>query len=155
MHKYIKSFDEFIAEAKDDNEEEMTKAEKKAKKDKEDKTEKYKKWKELVNMTPSELSNFMKTEGGGEAGLTKKEASEQGIKSGKESAEWILKMKRNGSSLEDSMKNWGSAEWDWAGRQISFISRMKANKGALYDEDKKPTRKLLSLKIWGHNPEKK
>ena len=106
-------------------------------------------------MSISEFSKFIESEGGKEAGLTQKEASKEGIKSGKQSAKWILKMKQSGSSLSDALENWKSAEWEWAGRQISFISRMSGNRGPLYDEDDKPTRKLLSLKIWGHDPEKK
>jgi hypothetical protein len=31
---------------------------------------------------------------------------------------------------------------------------MKGNDGPLYDAKGNPTRKLLSLKIWGHNPSK-
>jgi hypothetical protein len=38
---------------------------------------------------------------------------------------------------------------------ISFISRMRGNKGKLYEEDgKTKTRKHTSLLIWGHNPKK-
>ena len=44
--------------------------------------------------------------------------------------------------------------WYWAGRQVSFNSRMRKNKGSLFDENKKMTRKMLSLLIWGHDPRK-
>lgn len=36
-------------------------------------------------------------------------------------------------------------------RQYSFLSRMSGNPGPEYDEDGKPTRLLLSLKVWGAN----
>ena len=110
--------------------------------------ETYAKWKSLVNMTPSALQKFMNSDEGKDAGLTKKEADSQGIKSGRESANWILKMKKT------KVDDWTPEMWKWAGRQISFISRMTGNKGPLYDKENNKTRKHLSLLIWGHRPEK-
>lgn len=110
-------------------------------------TEKYKKWKQLVNMSASELEKFYDSEDGKQAGLSRSDAKEKGIKSGRDSALWIIKMKRL------PKEQWTSEMWKWCGRQISFISRMKGNAGPLYKDGKK-TRKHLSLLIWGHNPEK-
>ena len=57
--------------------------------------------------------------------------------------------------MKDTPKDeWTPTMWDWANRQISFISRMKGNKGGLYDDKGNKTRKHTSLLIWGHNPEK-
>jgi hypothetical protein len=109
----------------------------------------YKKWKELVNMSPSELRSFLDSEEGKVAGLTKEEADDLGIDYGRESAKWILKMKAI------PYKDWTPSMWRWAKKQISFISRMKGNKGKLYDENGKRTRKYLSLLVWGNNPLKK
>jgi hypothetical protein len=109
----------------------------------------YKKWKELVNMSPSELRSFLDSEEGKVAGLTKEEADDLGIDYGRESAKWILKMKAI------PYKDWTPSMWRWAKKQISFISRMKGNKGKLYDENGKRTRKYLSLLVWGSNPLKK
>jgi hypothetical protein len=36
---------------------------------------------------------------------------------------------------------------------VSFIKRMRGVKGPLY-KDGEPTRKLLALLVWGHDPEK-
>ena len=114
-----------------------------------EKKEKYAKWKKLVNMSASEIERFMDTQLGKEAGLSRKEAREAGgIKTGRDSARAIIRMKR--TPVED----WSQNDWQWASRQISFISRMKGNIGKLRDEDGEPTRKLTSLLIWGHNPEK-
>lgn len=113
-----------------------------------DKEEIYKKWKSLVNMSKSELENFYNSEEGKEAGLSSSEAKELGIHSGRESARWIMKMK------DTPHNEWTPKMWEWANRQISFISRMKGNKGGLYDEKGNKTRKHTSLLIWGHNPEK-
>jgi hypothetical protein len=113
-----------------------------------EKKETYKKWKELVNMSVSELKKFMDSDEGKEAGLTKEQANKLGIHYGRESAKWILRMK------ETPVEDWTPKMWEWAKRQISFNSRMRGNKGKLYDEKGIKTRKHLSLLIWGHNPEK-
>jgi hypothetical protein len=84
---------------------------------------------------------------GKKAGLSKKEAGKLDISRGRDSARAILRMKDKG------VEDWTPNDWKWAGKQISFISRMLGNDGPL-EKDGKPTRKLLSLKIWGHNPKK-
>lgn len=117
---------------------------------------KYTKWKQLINMSPSELTNFKTTQtkkGSKTAskypGLKPKEARQQGISSGVQSANWIIKMKKT------PVHQWTPEMWKWCGKQISFVSRMSGSAGPLHDENGEPTRKLLSLKIWGHNPSKK
>lgn len=110
--------------------------------------ETYKKWKRLVNMSASELQKFYNSEEGKEAGLSKSESGKLGIGNGRESARWILKMKNTPKN------NWTPKMWEWANRQISFISRMSGNSGSLYDEKGNKTRKHTSLLIWGHNPNK-
>ena len=114
----------------------------------ENKKEVYDEWKTLVNMSASELKEFLKTEDGKKAGLTKEKADELGIGSGRESASWILKMKAVPYS------QWSDTMWSWAKRQIGFIKRMSGNQGGLYEDNGKKTRKHTSLLIWGHNPEK-
>jgi hypothetical protein len=114
-----------------------------------DHKETYAKWKSLVNMSKSELEKFYNSEEGKVAGLKPSEAKAQGIDSGRESARWIMKMKDTPTS------EWTPQMWKWAKKQISFISRMSGNKGGLYDDKGRKTRKHLSLLIWGNNPEKK
>jgi hypothetical protein len=99
-------------------------------------------------MSPSELRRFMESEEGKRAGLTRSQARAQGIKSGRESARAILRMKERGKA------NWTKTDWQWARRQVAFIRRMRGAKGSLR-KDGKPTRKLMALKIWGHDPEKR
>jgi hypothetical protein len=82
------------------------------------------------------------------AGLSRTEASKEGIKSGRDSARAIIRMKEKGR------ENWNKDDVKWMNRQISFVSRMKGAQGPLYDDKGRPTRKLLALKVWGHNPEK-
>jgi hypothetical protein len=114
-----------------------------------EKKETYKKWKSLVNMSSSELNKFLDSEEGKVAGLSRKEANELGIDYGRESARWILRMK------DTPYSEWTPNMWRWAKKQISFISRMSGNKGKLFDENGKRTRKYLSLLVWGNNPLKK
>lgn len=109
-------------------------------------------WRALVNMNSAELERFMASEDGRAAGLSKADAQRQGIKSGRESASWILKMQPVGRSYASAVKNWTPGMWRWARRQVAFIKRMRGNKGALWTRDGEPTRKHLSLLIWGHDP---
>jgi RimK family alpha-L-glutamate ligase len=121
--------------------------------DDEEKNSIYKEWSKLVNMGAKELQNFIDSEDGKEAGLSRKEAGKAGtgggkITSGRDSARAIVRM------LGKKKDDWQAGDWKWANKQISFISRMKGAKGPLRDDKGRPTRKLLALKIWGHNPEK-
>ena len=121
--------------------------------DDEEKDSIYKEWSKLVNMGAKELQNFIDSEDGKQAGLSRKEAGKAGtgggkITSGRDSARAIVRM------LDKKKDDWQAGDWKWANKQISFISRMKGAKGPLRDDKGRPTRKLLALKIWGHNPEK-
>jgi len=114
----------------------------------------YKEWQKLVNMSSKEIQSFLDSDEGGEAGLSRKEAGNAGaggkkITSGRDSARAIIRM------LGTPMAKWTANDWKWAGKQVNFISRMKGAKGGMRDEKGRPTRKLLALKVWGHNPEKK
>lgn len=113
-----------------------------------EKSDIYERWKSLVNMSKSELQKFYNSTEGKEAGLSQSEANSLGIDNGRTSARWIMKMK------EVPYLQWSPQMWTWAKKQISFISRMKGNKGSLYESNGSKTRKHTSLLIWGHNPEK-
>jgi hypothetical protein len=113
----------------------------------------YKEWRRLVNMSAKEIQSFLDSEDGKKAGLSRKEAGSAGaggkkITSGRDSARAIIRM------LGIPKDKWTENDWKWAGKQVNFISRMKGVKGGLKDEKGRPSRKLLSLKVWGHNPEK-
>lgn len=132
----VSSLKEFLEESKED-------------KNKED----YKTWKKLVNMGAKEIQSFLDSQDGKKAGLSRKEASNAGtggrkITSGRDSARAIIRMKSKPRS------EWDENDYRWMRKQISFISRMKGAKGPLYDDKNRPTRKLLALKVWGHNPTK-
>ena len=113
------------------------------------------KWRKLINMSPSEIQDFLDTPEGKAAGLSREEASEEGIARGRDSGRALIRMlPKGGRSYEQAERNWTDNDWKWAARQYSFNSRMRGTKGPLYDEDGNMTRKLTSLLIWGHDPRK-
>lgn len=114
----------------------------------------YRKWKKLINMSANEIQKFLDSDNGKKAGLSRKEAKTAGasgnkITSGRDSARAIIRM------LKKGFDNWDSNDFRLANKHISFISRMRAVKGPLYDDKGRKTRKLLSLLVWGHDPRKK
>lgn len=118
------------------------------------KKELHGRWRELVNMSVSQLERFLDSDGGRVAGLSREEASRAGIGRGRDSARALIRMIPKGRGFESAMQNWSAEDWRWAGRQVNFISRMRGNSGSLTDEKGKPSRKLLSLLVWGHDPRK-
>lgn len=118
----------------------------------------WKKWRSLINMSASELKNFMDSEDGKDAGLTPGEAKKEGIDYGRESARMLLKMIPTGGSFDSANKNWTPSMWFWARKQNSFNSRMKGArkriKGNPFEKEGKMTRWLKSMLIWGHDPRK-
>tara|TARA_B100001287_G_scaffold275276_1_gene282498 strand:- start:2813 stop:7606 length:4794 start_codon:yes stop_codon:yes gene_type:complete len=118
-----------------------------------------KRWLELVNMTHKELKRFYDSDlGNKRAGLSRDEAKEAGISSGRDSALAIMKMKQT------PVKDWHKTRskdrgrgimldfWQWAQKQINFNTRHRSMKGAYLDDKGRPKRKLLGLWIWGHDP---
>lgn len=117
----------------------------------------WKSWKELINMTPAQIKKFREDEGK-DAGLTQKEAEAAGgIDTGKESAEMLIKMIPIGQTYKAAEKNWTPSMWFWAGKQVSFNSRMigmkKNMKPPYFYRNGEMTRWLKSLLIWGHIPQ--
>jgi hypothetical protein len=97
-------------------------------------------------MSASELRDFLNSSYGRKAGLSKEKAEKLGIRRGQDSARAILRMKAK------APESWTATDWDWARRQVNFIRRMRGVSGPLFDAEGEPTRKLLALLIWGHNP---
>jgi hypothetical protein len=114
----------------------------------------YKEWRRLVNMTARQLRTFLDRYGN-VAGLSRGEAKAEGVRSGRDSARALLKMIPEGTSFKRASDRWTEAQWSWASRQVAFIRRMRGMPGPLYNARGEPTRKLLSLKLWGHDPEKR
>jgi len=51
-----------------------------------------------------------------------------------------------------ALEKWNETDWYWCGRQISFNSRARGQRGPYTDKKGRPTRKLLALWVWGHDP---
>jgi len=109
----------------------------------------FEEWVHLINMKNKELKAFLDSPLGKKAGLSKKEADEQGIKSGRVSGRRILKMRAKlgltgpkdyikiGPRIiedyyEKALNNWtgpsddplkGETDWDWCKRQVRFVKR--------------------------------
>ena len=111
------------------------------------KRELHAKWSKLINMSASEIKRFLDSDEGKAAGLSAGEARAQGIRRGRDSARAIIRMLGNGRGVEQALENWSADDWRWAGRQVSFISRMRGNSGPLYDDKDRMTRKLTSLLV--------
>jgi hypothetical protein len=111
-------------------------------------SEELQRWKQNVNMSSSELKRFMNVYGS-TAGLSRTEAAGEGIKSGRDSARAIIRMKQK------PVREWNDTDVAWMRRQNRFVARMRGAKGPLYTDKGAPTRKLLALKVWGHDPEKR
>lgn len=120
------------------------------------KKELWEDWKELVNMSVSELENYLNSEDGKTSGMDKKDADKLGINNGRASAKAIIKMKPRGNSFKDAEEKWTSREWEWAKDQVSFIKRMRGMKKRMnppyFYRNDKLTEWVKSLLIWGHKP---
>lgn len=103
-------------------------------------------WRELINVPSATLRAFL-ARWGRVAGLSRSEATAQGIRSGRDSARAILRMRAR------SPNAWTTSDWDWARRQVAFVRRMAAGRGALWTASGQPSRRLLSLVLWGHDPD--
>lgn len=104
----------------------------------------YDRWSKLVNMTYSEIRSF----------YLSKEGKTAGIGPGRKSARALMRMKLKNPN------DWSENDWQWARRQISFISRMKKYRDTRgmkpkFEKNGIKTRWYKSLLIWGHDPKKR
>jgi len=122
--------------------------------EKEEKRKLYRLWKALINMTANELERFYNSPYGKIAGISREQQAESRkkgstLRRGRDSARAIIRMKRKG------VRNWNESDWEWAKHQIAFVLRMSRASGPLTKNTKNgliPTRKYLSLMIWGFDP---
>lgn len=141
----------------------------------------FEEWAKLINMKNKEIDAFMESDWFKVSGLTPGEAKEAGIRSGQNSLRAIMRMRKklgltgpkdyipNGpriieSYYEKALNNWTKDDWEWCKHQVRFNKRAGAfpynptaeeRKGPLVKVMKtyaRPSRKLLSLWVWGHDP---
>ena len=133
--------------------------------------EKFTAWVELINMKNKELIEFLDSDPWGKkAGINRQQAKDfGGISRGRFSASRILIMRKKlgltgpkdyikagpmiiRNYYELAQKKWSEADWEWCKKQVSFNSRTRGQRGPYTDEKGRPTRKLTSLWVWGHDP---
>ena len=133
--------------------------------------EKFTAWVELVNMKNKELKAFLESDPWGKkAGINRQQAKDfGGISRGRFSASRILIMRKKlgltgpkdyikagpiiiRNYYELAQKKWSEADWEWCKKQVSFNSRTRGQRGPYTDSKGRPTRKLTSLWVWGHDP---
>lgn len=108
----------------------------------ENKKEAYDKFQELVNMSASEIENWLKKDESKQVGQDSGDGESIGRKSAKHIIT-ILKSKKDDLSEDD---------YHHIHKVVSYISRHSAQKP---DGDVSKTDWLYSLKNWGHDPLKK
>ena len=132
--------------------------------------EQFTRWVQLVNMKNKELKRFLDSPLGKKAGINKERQKEfGGINRGRTSGLAILRMRKklglsgpkdyikNGPMIikryyDMALEKWNETDWYWCSRQISFNSRARGQRGPYTDKKGRPTRKLLALWVWGHDP---
>ena len=99
-------------------------------------------WKDLVNMTKSELEDWLETEESKEVG----QKSGGGESTGHESGRRIVKiLDKNKGDLTDD-------DYDHMGKVVGYVKRHLAQGGP--DEDMEHSDWRYSLMNWGHDPKK-
>ena len=94
-------------------------------------------WQDRVNMSPSELEDWLETDEAKSVG-----DSDDAESTGHESGRKIVKIKRtNKGDLSDD-------QWDWMGKVVGYINRHCAQ----VPDDPKDSDWAYSLKNWGHDP---
>lgn len=97
-------------------------------------------WQELVNMTPSELRDWLKTDDSRSVGDTGGEGESTGHKSGRHIL--TIKDKKKAELDED--------DWAHMAKVTGYIKRHGAQGGP--HEDKEHSKWRYSLMNWGHDP---
>lgn len=96
-------------------------------------------WSDLVNMSPSELEDWLETDESKSVGDTGDENS-----TGHASGEKIVKIKR--TNKDDN----GDDQWDHMATVVGYIKRHCAQSGP--DTDVETSKWRYSLMNWGHDP---
>lgn len=113
----------------------------------------WNRWKQIVNMDASELKRFRGSDDADEVGLDTDQAKRAGVsvQSGHEMSKKIERVIAKAAGHKGFLppKVWSSDDWEVVGSTINYISRARANKGDLTDDEGNPTPKKLALMLWG------
>jgi hypothetical protein len=106
----------------------------------------YRKWRRLHNMRTEVLKRFLRSPELQEVLKTSRNSRTKGIREGIRDAQRLLTLKSRPA------ENWTESDWNTARRQIRFIEALRQNPAPTLDELERPTKKLFTLKAWGHDP---
>jgi len=106
----------------------------------------YAKFNRLVNMRPHEIREHLRSGALRETLERTRRTKTEGIRLGIDAARKVMRLKAL------PIEEWVEGDWQWANRAMRYIERTLRNQGPLVTEDGRPTRKLLALRAWGHNP---
>ena len=106
----------------------------------------YSRFQRLVNMRPRELREYLDSPALQALLASTRRSKTEAIRLGRDASSWIVRLKTT------PVDEWSSDMWEWCGRVTHFIERLRKNGAQLLDEMDQPTRKVFSLRAWGHDP---
>jgi hypothetical protein len=106
----------------------------------------HEKFKRLVNMTTGELRAHLRSHELREMVATSRRSKRERLLEGRRAARDVLRMKAL------PMMEWSDDLWERCKSVVTFIERTRRNGAPLLDEGGRGTRKLFTLRTYGHNP---
>lgn len=100
----------------------------------------------LTNMRSRDLREHLRSDSLRTTLSTSRRAKVEGLRLGQDAAPWIMRLR------ETEVADWTPEMWEWCDRITTFIERTRRNGAPILDENGKPTRKLVTLRTWGHDP---
>jgi hypothetical protein len=100
----------------------------------------------LTNMRTREIREHLRSDTLRTTLSTSRRSKVEGIRVGQDAAKWVMRLR------ETEVADWTPEMWEWCDRITAFIERTRRNGAAVLDEQGKPTRKLVTLRTWGHDP---
>lgn len=104
------------------------------------KREQHARWERLANAKLAAVMTFATSEA-----FSRAFTREEDRQLARQSAAMLVRMKST------PVEEWTDEMWNWCGRQMRFISRLRSSKGGLIEHGRL-THKYLSLRAWGHDP---
>lgn len=106
----------------------------------------YEKFQRLVNMRAGEMRAHLRSSALREAVAVTRRAKRGPLLEGQRVARYVLLMKAT------PLDEWCDVLWSECRKAVTFIERTRRNNTPLVDETGRASRKLVTLRTWGHNP---
>ena len=100
----------------------------------------------LVNMRPFEVRSHLRSSELSEVLKKARRHKTESIRQGQAAARHVMRLKTK------SVQEWDEEDWTWCKRITKVIERLRKNGAPVLTEAGAPTRKLHTLRAWGHNP---